>query len=129
MHLREHLGVPGNTPGRAAPIAPGSASGSAPESAPRITPRNAPESAPESAPRIAPEIGAGELPLEAFLLLALLADLGELPLVVLPRPALLGLPSRVVLHPLHLLLPGLHQLVVALADVLLLSAAKHQRGE
>ena len=61
------------------------------------------------------------LPLEALLLLPLLADLGELPLVVLARPALLGFPPRVVLHPLHLLLPGLHQLVVALADVLLLS--------
>ena len=62
----------------------------------------------------------GALPLEALLLLPLLADLGELPLVVLPRPRLLGFPPRVVLHPLHLLLPGLHQLVVALADVLLL---------
>ena len=63
----------------------------------------------------------GALPLEALLLLPLLADLRELPLVVLARPRLLGFPPRVVLHPLHFLLPGLHQLVVALADVLLLS--------
>lgn len=63
---------------------------------------------------------SSRLPLEALLLLPLLSDLGELPLVVLPRPAVLGLAPGVVLHPLHLLLPRFHQLVVALADLLLL---------
>lgn len=60
-------------------------------------------------------------PLEALLLLALLADLGELALVVLASATLLGLTPWVVLHPLHLLLPRLHQLVVALADFLFLA--------
>lgn len=63
---------------------------------------------------------SSRLPLEALLLLPLLSDLGELPLVVLPSPAVLGLAPGVVLHPLHLLLPRFHQLVVALADLLLL---------
>lgn len=60
------------------------------------------------------------LPLEAFLLLSLLADLGELPFIVLPCSALLGFASGVVLHSLHLLLPCFHQLVITLADLLLL---------
>lgn len=64
--------------------------------------------------------GSSRLPLEALLLLSLLSDLRELPLIVLPRPALLGLSPGVVLHSLHLLLPRFHQLVVALADLLLL---------
>lgn len=60
------------------------------------------------------------LPLEAFLLLSLLAYLWELPFIVLPGSALLGFASGVVLHSLYLLLPRLHQLVIALADLLLL---------
>lgn len=64
--------------------------------------------------------GSSRLPLEALLLLPLLSDLRKLPLIVLPRPALLGLSPGVVLHSLHLLLPRFHQLVVALADLLLL---------
>lgn len=60
------------------------------------------------------------LPLEALLLLPLLTYLGELPFIILPRPALLGFASGVVFHALHLLLPRLHQLVVALADLLFL---------
>ncbi len=60
------------------------------------------------------------LPLEAFLLLSLLADLRELPFIVLPRSALLGFAPGVVLHSLHLLLPRFHQLVIALADLLFL---------
>lgn len=64
--------------------------------------------------------GCGRLPLEALLLLPLLSDLRELPLIVLPCPALFGLSPGVVLHPLHLFLPRFHQLVVALTDLLLL---------
>lgn len=70
-------------------------------------------------------------PLKALLLLTLLADLRELALVVLPRAALLGFASWVVLHAFHLLFPGLHQLVVALADFLFLlgrtSSASEER--
>lgn len=66
---------------------------------------------------------SSRLPLETLLLLPLLSDLRELPLIVLPRPALLGLSPGVVLHSLHLLLPSFHQLVVALADLLLLCHA------
>lgn len=61
------------------------------------------------------------LPLETLLLLPLLAYLRKLPLVVFPCPALLGFAPGVVLHSLHLLLPSLHQLVVALTDLLFLS--------
>lgn len=60
------------------------------------------------------------LPLKAFLLLSLLADLRELSFIVLPCSALLGFTSGVVLHSLYLLLPCFHQLVIALADLLLL---------
>lgn len=67
-------------------------------------------------------------PLKALLLLPLLAYLGELPLIVLPCAALLGLAARVVLHALHLLLPGLHQLIIALADLLFLRGTKAKLG-
>lgn len=59
-------------------------------------------------------------PLHAFLQLPLLADLGELLLVVLAHLALLGPPPGIVLDALHLLLPGLHELVIALAELLFL---------
>ena len=59
-------------------------------------------------------------PLHALLQLPLLADLGELLLVVLANLALLGPPPGIVLDALHLLLPGLHELVIALAELLFL---------
>jgi len=59
-------------------------------------------------------------PLHALLQLPLLADLRELLLVVLAHLELLGAPPRVVLDMIHLLLPGLHQLVVTLAELLFL---------
>lgn len=59
-------------------------------------------------------------PLHALLQLSLLANLRELLLVVLAHLALLGPPPGVVLDALHLLLPGLHELVIALAELLLL---------
>lgn len=58
--------------------------------------------------------------MKSLLLFALFSDFRELPLVVLPGPALLGFPPGVVLNPLQFLLPRIHELVVALADVLLL---------
>lgn len=75
-------------------------------------------------------------PLHALLQLPLLADLWELFLVVFSHLALLGSASRVVFDALHLLLPRFHQLVVALAKLLLLkprgkekqSAPLHVRG-
>ena len=66
-------------------------------------------------------------PLHALLQLSLLADLWELFLVVLPHLALLGSAPRVVFDALHLLLPGFHQLVIALAKFLFLKAP--QRDE
>ena len=66
-------------------------------------------------------------PLEAFLLLTLLADLGELPLVVLSRTAVLGFAAWVVFHAFHLLFPSLHQLVIPLADVLFLLSTTSTR--
>lgn len=66
------------------------------------------------------------LPLEALLLLSLLADLRKLPFIVLPCPALLGFASGVVLHSLDLLLPRFHQLVVALTDLLFLCAQQEK---
>lgn len=59
-------------------------------------------------------------PLHALLQLSLLADLRELFLVVLAHLALLGPAPGVVLNAIHLLLPGLHQLVIALAELLFL---------
>lgn len=66
-------------------------------------------------------------PLHALLQLSLLADLWELFLVVLPHLALLGSAPRVVFDALHLLLPGLHQLVIALAKFLFLKAPRRER--
>lgn len=59
-------------------------------------------------------------PLHALLQLPLLADLRELFLVVLSHLALLSPAPGVVLNALHLLLPGLHQMVIALAELLFL---------
>lgn len=63
--------------------------------------------------------GAG-WPLEAFLLLALFADLRKLPLVVFACTALFGFTAWVVLHPLNFFLPLSHQLIIPLANFLLL---------
>lgn len=59
-------------------------------------------------------------PLHALLQLSLLADLGELFLVVFSHLALLGSASWVVFDALYFLLPRFHQLVVALAKFLFL---------
>lgn len=66
-------------------------------------------------------------PLHALLQLSLLADLWELFLVVLPHLALLGSAPRVVFDALDFLLPGFHQLVIALAKFLFLK--HHRKGE
>lgn len=65
-------------------------------------------------------------PLHALLQLALLADLRELLLVVFAHLALLGASPGVVLNALHLLLPGFHELVIALAELLFLG--EHSMG-
>lgn len=66
-------------------------------------------------------------PLHALLQLSLLTDLWELFLVVLPHLALLGSPPRVVFYALHLLLPGFHQLIIALAKFLFLKQHKNRQ--
>lgn len=69
----------------------------------------------------------GSSPLHAFLQLTLLANLGELFLVVLAHFALFRSAPRVVFDALHLLLPRLHQLVIALAEFLLLRCRGKER--
>lgn len=66
------------------------------------------------------EAGGPGWPLETFLLLALFADLRKLPLVVFTCTALFGFTAGVVLHPLNFFLPLSHQLIITLANFLLL---------
>lgn len=70
-----------------------------------------------------------KLPLKPLLLLTLFADFWELLLVVLSGFALLSFPSWVIFYPVYFFFPGLHQLIITLANVLFLKREKEHLDE